>query len=128
EEELKLEKQIPLRHTNRNSTPKEKLNNETKDYLKYLVESVNGAQLTLIEDAAQLEKLAQIATKTDLLRMFIPEAHEDFIVKEMRWTEEEVAETENGIGIHTLDLNNNDLVGIKLLKDRRMIDFLQKIK
>ncbi len=127
DEELKLCAQIPLRHTNRQSPDRTLLDANTKQYLQETVAVVNGAKLTLIEDVDDLNALAEIAVKTDLLRMFIPEAHEDFITKEMRWTEEETNDTENGIGIHTLDLNNNDQVGIRLLKDRRMIDFLQQI-
>jgi len=63
-----------------------------------------------------------------LFRIFIPEAHEDFITREMRWTIEQANQTQDGIGIHTLDLNNNDQIGIQLLRDRRMIDFLEEIK
>ena len=59
--------------------------------------------------------------------MFIPEAHSDFITKEMRWNLDEVNKTEDGIGIHTLDLSNNDQIGIRLLKDKKMINFLQQI-
>jgi hypothetical protein len=68
-----------------------------------------------------------IATQADLLRMFIPAAHDDFINREMRWDLDEVNETEDGIGIHTLDLSNNDQIGIRLLKDKRMLSFLQEI-
>jgi nitroreductase/molybdopterin/thiamine biosynthesis adenylyltransferase len=127
DEELKLSQQIPLRHTNRKSPKREILDEETKRYLLDKVATVEGAKLTLVEDIDKLKSLAEIAVTTDLLRMFIPEAHEDFITREMRWTEKDANDTGNGIGIHTLDLNNNDQVGIRLLKDRRMIDFLQEI-
>jgi molybdopterin/thiamine biosynthesis adenylyltransferase/nitroreductase len=127
-EELLLAQQIPLRHTNRQSPPRAILANTALEHLTQLVAQVDGAELSFVTEPEKIKLLSQIATQTDLLRMFIPEAHEDFITREMRWTEEEALETEDGIGIHTLDLNNNDQVGIRLLRDRRMIDFLKKIK
>lgn len=127
EEERKLVEQIPLRHTNRKSPPRQELNTSELDYLKALVAQTEGARLTTIDNLDKIKSLAQIAVQTDLLRMFIPQAHEDFITREMRWTPEQVDESEDGIGIHTLDLSNNDQVGVRLLKDRRMVDFLQQI-
>lgn len=128
QEEITLEKQIPLRHTNRKSPPRQEIKDTTISYLQQLVQQTAGAQLTFVTDIEKIKTLAQIATQTDLLRMFIPEAHEDFITREMRWSVKEANEAEDGIGIHTLDLNNNDHVGIRLLRDRKMIDFLQEIK
>ena len=127
EEQQILEQQIPFRHTNRKSPERTPLSNDHKKYLSSLVQQTNGASLTFIEDATKIKRLSEIATTTDLFRMFIPEAHEDFIVKEMRWTPEEVKQTEDGIGIHTLDLGINDQYGIRLLRDRRMINFLEEI-
>ncbi|MNK11494.1 hypothetical protein D3C87_295360 [compost metagenome] len=125
--ELLLEQQIPLRHTNRKSPQREEITEEDVNYLKDLVTQTPGAELTFVKDLAKIKSLAEIATQTDLLRMFIPEAHEDFIVKEMRWTAEQANLTQDGIGIHTLDLSNNDQMGMTLLRDRKMIDFLEKI-
>jgi len=127
EKELILEKQIPLRHTNRKSPPRKEIDSKDLNYLKNLVSQTEGAELTLVEDLNKIKALSKIAIATDLFRIFIPEAHEDFITKEMRWTEDQAKITEDGIGIHTLDLSNNDELGIQLLRDRRMVDFLQEI-
>jgi len=127
-EDALLEKQIPFRHTNRQSPPKTEINEEEINYLTELVTQTDGAQITFLKDPAKIKTLSEIATATDLFRIFIPEAHEDFITREMRWTIEQANQTQDGIGIHTLDLNNNDQIGIQLLRDRRMIDFLEEIK
>ncbi len=127
-QEIKLAAQIPLRHTNRKSSPRVEIDQEIMSYLSSLVAETEGAKLIFVTDDAKLKSLANIAVQTDLLRMFIPEAHEDFITREMRWTKEDAATTEDGIGIHTLDLNNNDQIGIRLLQDRRMVEFLKEIK
>jgi len=126
-QEILLEKQIPLRHTNRKSPQREEIIEADVEYLTSLVTQTSGANITFLKDPAKIKSLSEIATQTDLLRMFIPEAHEDFIEKEMRWTIEQAVQTEDGIGIDTLDLSNNDQMGMSLLRDRRMIDFLEKI-
>ncbi len=127
EQEKQLASQIDLRHTNRKITPKTNIKDSDLQYLNDLVSQTKDAKLSWITDPEQLKELGMIATHTDLLRMFIPTAHEDFITREMRWNLDEVNETEDGIGIHTLDLSNNDQIGIRLLKDKRMINFLQQI-
>ena len=126
-QEILLEKQIPLRHTNRKSPQREEISEADVEYLTSLVTQTSGANITFLKDPTKIKSLSEIATQTDLLRMFIPEAHEDFIEKEMRWTIEQAVQTEDGIGIDTLDLSNNDQMGMSLLRDRRMIDFLEKI-
>jgi molybdopterin/thiamine biosynthesis adenylyltransferase len=125
--ENKLFKQIEHRHTNRKITPKQEIDNFAIEALNNQVKSVDGAQIKWISDPKSLKEIGEIASKTDLLRMFIAEAHEDFIIREMRWNLDEVNHTEDGIGIHTLDLSNNDEIGIRLLKDKNMIKFLQQI-
>ncbi|RZK76896.1 MAG: hypothetical protein EOO85_10175, partial [Pedobacter sp.] len=125
--EVNLAKQISLRHTNRKITPRTTINQEEKSYLTNLVTAVDGAKITWLEDTDKIKSIAEIATSTDLQRMFIHEAHEDFIVREMRWDVEDALKREDGIGIHTLDLSHNDQVGIRLLKDTNAVNFLQKI-
>lgn len=126
-QEIELAKQINLRHTNRKITPREEIEQQDLNKLTQLTEQVESAKLTWLTDPEQIKAIGAIATHTDLLRMFIPDAHEDFITREMRWNLEEVNATEDGIGIHTLDLSNNDQIGIRLLKDKKMISFLQQI-
>jgi molybdopterin/thiamine biosynthesis adenylyltransferase/nitroreductase len=127
EEQILLEKQIPLRHTNRKSPPHSELVATDAEFLKKLVHETPGAHLQFVANPEKLKILAEIAAFTDSLRMTIPEAHEDFIQREMRWTKEQVLETENGIGIHTLDLNNSGLLGHTFYQDKKMVDFLKEI-
>lgn len=126
-EEKQLAQQIEFRHTNRKITPRQEIEAIDLDSLNKLVSQIDGAKLKWITDPEMIKAIGAISTQTDLLRMFIPAAHEDFITKEMRWNLDEVIATEDGIGIHTLDLSNNDQIGIRLLKDKRMIGFLQQI-
>ncbi|RZL49262.1 MAG: Rv1355c family protein, partial [Pedobacter sp.] len=127
EHEKHLAEQINLRHTNRKITPKQELNKADLDQLSNAVLQIPNVKLKWISDPELIKAIGSISSQTDMLRMFIPEAHQDFINREMRWSVEETIYTEDGIGIHTLDLSNTDLVGIRLMKDEKMISFLQQI-
>jgi molybdopterin/thiamine biosynthesis adenylyltransferase/nitroreductase len=126
-EELHLSAQIELRHTNRKIVPKQDIIQTILEDLSNSITKIDGARLKWITDTAKIQALAAISTHSDLLRLFIPEAHNDFIIREMRWNLDEVNETEDGIGIHTLDLSNNDQIGLRLIKDKRTLNFLQEI-
>jgi nitroreductase/molybdopterin/thiamine biosynthesis adenylyltransferase len=125
--EKKLFAQIEKRHTNRKIGTNEIINKQDLEYLKTITCQKEGLKLTWVFDEAAVKQLAAISAQTDLLRMFIPEAHEDFINREMRWSQEEVENTSDGIGIDTLDLSNNDQVGIRLVRDKKTVKFLQQI-
>ncbi|MFD0940939.1 Rv1355c family protein [Pedobacter boryungensis] len=127
DQEKQLASQIDLRHTNRKITPRQEIDETDLNHLSSLVAQIANAKLTWLTNPEQIKALGAISTHTDLLRLFIPAAHEDFITREMRWNLDEVNATEDGIGIHTLDLSNNDQIGIRLLKDKKMIGFLQQI-
>lgn len=128
ENEKQLADQINSRHTNRQVTPKQEIEPSDLNYLHQLIEPIDGAKLKWLQDPEKIKSLAATSAHTDLLRMFIEEAHDDFINREMRWDLAQVTETEDGIGIHTLDLSNNDRIGLNLVKDKRTIDFLQQIE
>ncbi|SMD03367.1 Rv1355c family protein [Pedobacter africanus] len=127
EQEKSLAAQIANRHTNRNAGLTQEIS-ETD--LQELQNTIGGSEINLqwLKGAEEKTALGEISGEADLLRMFIPAAHHDFIVKEMRWTKEEITETEDGIGINTLDLSNNDQIGLRLMKDERAVQFLKKIK
>ncbi|MCY1531973.1 hypothetical protein D9M68_672130 [compost metagenome] len=124
---IQLAMQISSRHTNRKITARTELDPSAFKRLEESCNPYDGISLKWITDPQKLQQLAAISAYTDLMRLFIPEAYTDFINREMRWSTEEVAATEDGIGVHTLDLSNNDLIGMRLIKDRRTVDFLQQI-
>lgn len=127
EQEKLLAGQINLRHTNRKVGPKQELDKAILDQLETLVNQTKQAKITWVTDVDKLKNLGEISAHADLLRMFIDEAHTDFTQKEMRWNLDEVNDSETGIGIHTLDLSNNDQAGLQLIKDKRTIAFLKDI-
>lgn len=127
EGERKLAAQISERHTNRKLGKTQEANTADLDQLKAVIEAeeIGLHWLTAAEDKTIL---GDISGQADLLRMFTPAAHADFIKKEMRWNQEQILETADGIGINTLDLSNQDQIGLRLMKDERAVEFLKKIK
>ncbi|ATP55436.1 hypothetical protein CPT03_02645 [Pedobacter ginsengisoli] len=123
----KLAAQINSRHTNRKHGLPVELNNDDLLQLKNLAETIEGVNLQWLIDDEQKKALGDISGSTDLLRIFTPKAHQDFISREMRWTQEEIENSEDGIGINTLDMSNNDQIGLRLIKDERAVTFLNKI-
>ena len=125
--EKTLAAQIENRHTNRKSGSPQDISTDELEHLSAVLsdEEINLHWVTSEEDKTQL---GDLSGQADLLRMFIPAAHEDFIKKEMRWSQEHILETEDGIGINTLDLSNQDQIGLRLMKDERAVEFLKKIK
>lgn len=119
---------IKQRHTNRQITDKKPASTQDLAFLaNFAKEAMPSIEVKWATDAQTLNQLGSISAQADLQRLFIKQAYEDFINREMRWTEQEAIQAEDGIGIHTLDLNHNDRSGISLLKDRKMIDFLKEI-
>lgn len=127
EQNKKLASQISSRHTNRKNGIPTDVNQEDLLHLQQLTETIEGVSLQWLSDDEQKKALGEISGSTDLLRIFTPEAHQDFISKEMRWTQEEIENSADGIGINTLDLSNNDQIGLRLIKDERAVTFLKKI-
>lgn len=127
EDEKNLAAQISARHTNRKLGTAQEADTADLDQLKAVIEAeeIGLHWLTAAEDKTVL---GDISGQADLLRMFTPAAHEDFIKKEMRWNQEQILETADGIGINTLDLSNQDQIGLRLMKDERAVEFLKKIK
>jgi molybdopterin/thiamine biosynthesis adenylyltransferase/nitroreductase len=126
EQEKDLAARIGERHTNRKTGLEQEISIADLEQLKSITET-DQLSLQWLTGAEDKSALGDISGAADLLRMFIPEAHEDFIKKEMRWNEEEIRATADGIGINTLDLSNNDQIGLRLMKDEKAVQFLKKI-
>ncbi len=75
-------------------------------------------------EGEKLKKMAQIVGAVERQRILDPWGHDDFIA-EARWTKEEAESTRNGVDLRTLDLNESDLVGFKLIKDAEAIAHLR---
>ena len=121
-----LGKNILDRETNRNLEQSTPLSAQEIDKLKE--SSIkNGSNLLIIEPGDEFEKLAKLIAFTERFRIMHPTGHRNFI-EEMRWTQEEVETTRDGIDIATVDLTIGELTGFKLAKNREVVDKLVEWK
>lgn len=125
--EADLAAQIRNRHTNRKKSVKTAMSEHEVKYLSSVVMKIKDADVQWLFDETLQTRVGEVVAETDLLRFFNDEAHSDFVHKEMRWSNNEATQKKDGIGVHTLDLGMNDLIGLRLLKDTRAVNFLKKI-
>ena len=123
DEFFKLGANLNVRLTNRlKSKTLKPLNEELKADVSQHLEGT-GFSVKWLE-GEKLKKMAQIVGAVERQRILDPWGHEDFIA-EARWTKEEAESSCNGVDIRTLDLDESDLVGFKLIKDAQAIEHLR---
>ncbi len=114
---------LNLRLTNRlKSIELKPVDKELKNKISQHLEGGDFAVKWL--EGEKLKKMAQIVGAVERQRILDPWGHDDFIA-EARWTKEEAESTRNGVDLRTLDLNESDLVGFKLIKDAEAIAHLR---
>lgn len=115
---------ITTRHTNRNLGKRVPLSEKSLLHLKSAVSSISGAELLIKDSDTDLDELADIMSCAERLRMLHPEGHYEFYNKEVRWDDEHSRTTSDGIDISTLDVKPSEVVGLKLVKDPRVVELL----
>jgi len=122
-----LSKVIFQRHTNRRITQQVELGQEVYDQFQSCVSSIKGTKLKFFHDPAILEATGRIISETDRYRVLSPQSHYDFTYQEMRWTEAEAIERKTGMGITTLELSPAHLLGVRLIRDPKVVAILRDI-
>ena len=118
---------IYKRHTNRKTSSRTKVGTDITNELKAAGESINGAKVQFFDGQEQLDELGDIISVTDKYRLIYPESHNDFTYQEMRWTGEEAEMRRTGMDINTLELKPSELVGLRLIRDPKVVAFLRHI-
>ena len=118
---------IELRHTNRKVAPKTEIAKGIIDELKAVGETEEGARVSFFDRQEDLADLGDIISITDRYRLLYPQSHNDFTYQEMRWTDEEARLRKTGMDINTLELLPSELVGLRLIKDPKVVAFLRHI-
>ncbi len=112
---------INSRHTNRKPGDGSKIAAEVIDDIRKSIELSGVASIKILEDSESINAVADIAGKSEKLRMFIPDGHSDLFDREIRWDAESAEQTRDGLDIRTLDLKPKDIVGFQVIKDPRAI-------
>ncbi|MFF3859450.1 Rv1355c family protein [Streptomyces sp. NPDC002209] len=86
----------------------------------------SGALLDLVTERDGLEDAGRILGAGDRLRIMSPALHRDMMA-EMRWDDEEVRRTRDGIDVATLQLDRTDLAGISIARHWPNLAFIRRI-
>ena len=123
DEFLNLGDQLASRLTNRlKSVEANQVSDEIKTKVSTHLEETEFSVTWL--EGEKLKKMAQIVGEVERQRILDPWGHDDFIA-EARWTKEEAELTRNGVDLRTLNLSEADLIGLKLIKDAKAIEYLR---
>ncbi|MGH4032034.1 Rv1355c family protein [Actinomycetota bacterium Odt1-20B] len=86
----------------------------------------SGARLHLVTERGQLDELGRVLGAGDRLRMMSRPLHHDMMA-ELRWGDEAVLRTRDGIDVATLELDTTDLAGISIARHWPNLAFLRRI-
>ncbi len=120
-----LVSEIENRLTNRNISKRELIAPTVINELKEVATSIQGANITLIDDTDELLKLADVIAKVERLRMMHQRGHADF-VKEIRWTDKENEEKRDGIDLNTVDVTAAEKAGFIVAKNWGVVNLLKQ--
>ncbi|MGI4728522.1 MAG: Rv1355c family protein [Janthinobacterium lividum] len=123
-----LSKFIFSRSTNRNPSKKSSIENYILKNLKEVTESIHEANLSFITSKEKIDTIASIIGACDKIRILNKDGHSDFVNREMRWNEQHVNLTKDGIDIKTLGLTPSQTSALEIIKSYNIIDFIKKIE
>lgn len=118
-----LAKAIPLRTANRKLTSRIEIEEERLNKIVEYVQTVPGAELKLITDHNNLDKIGEIVAKAERIRLMNKGGHIDFLSETM-WTDEEAERTKRGVAVTSLDLTPSEKVGLKIISDWEVVNHL----
>lgn len=115
---------IYTRETNRGLGNRVPIEEEKYQLIREAVESIEGAEFHYKSSDEDLQKLADIMGAAERLRLLHEEGHFEFYEKEIRWDDKHSLDTKDGIDIGTVDVTASEVVGLKLVRDPRVVKLL----
>ena len=86
-----------------------------------LTEAAGDARLSIVTDAGKLERMGAILGRADRLRFLDRVMHSE-LIKELRWTKEEVVATRDGLDLATLEFDRADMAILRILSSWPAMD------
>lgn len=120
-----LSKEIFRRCTNRNLGGRQTIDDQTYQKLEDSVKTIPGAKLRLFTDDQELDAFKAVLGEIDKLFMTNQTGHAHF-TKEIRWNQQEVETTRDGIDINTIDLTPTERAGLILSKNWNVTKHIKK--
>ncbi len=110
-----LEEHIEDRCTDRGLGERTPLPAAAWEALQVAARSVDGVELHLVTDRAQIDALAEMVGQGDRLRLLDPNLSREMF-DELRWTQTEAENRGDGIEVDSLDLSATDRAGLELCR------------
>jgi hypothetical protein len=117
---------ISQRLTNRKKGNKAQIAKETLRTLTNAVGPNSSAAIQIIEDEEKIDAIAEIVAGVERVRFLHPQGHHDFYTKEVRWTDESVYSTKDGLDIKSLELSESDRTGLLVASSPEVIKLLNR--
>jgi hypothetical protein len=116
---------IAQRITNRRLAPPRPLDPADERALTASL-TFDGARLQFVDDRNALVRVGDWLGQADRLRFLSPVMHAE-LIRELRWTPDEVARTRDGIDMATLDITPGDRAVMRVLSSPSTMDRLKRL-
>ncbi|MGV3637582.1 MAG: hypothetical protein ACO1NQ_08030, partial [Flavobacteriales bacterium] len=84
-----------------------------------------GCSLQVIDDRAVINDLADLCSRSEMVRLLDPQGHREFFEHEVRWTPEDAARTGDGLDLETMEMTPSQRAAIRTASDA---DAMQLVK
>lgn len=122
----KLYDAVNIRCTNRKKGDGQLID---KKILQNIASAIDhDAEILFAEKRDDINELAEIVSTVEKLRFLHPEGHYEFFKKEIRWTENEVQQTKDGLDVATLELSFTDQTGLRVASNPEVMAKLREWK
>lgn len=85
--------------------------------LRSVVQKVEGCDLLLFEDRPSLDRLAELCSRSEKVRLLDRIGHHEFFDNEVRWTPEEAERTRDGLDLATMEMTVGQMAALRIAAD-----------
>jgi len=117
---------VAHRQTNRNNSELKALDVKHKEDLFAAVNSIDGAELTIVENREDIRALADIIAEGDMIRFLNKFLYEELMM-EIRWDKKHAVEQPYGVELDLFDITAKDKIGFKIAGSWKVASFVKKI-
>lgn len=117
---------LTLRLTNRKKGDMQPLERSVIQKISEHVSRGSEAELQVITDREQIERVAEIVSSVERLRFLFPQAHHELYTKEIVWPSESGEPIVEGIDVNTLELSESDKTGLIVASKPEVINLLNR--
>jgi hypothetical protein len=125
ERACRLAEQIAYRVSSRKVEERQPLSDEDRVALEEIAEA-GGAGLTFLTDDRDLKELGELLGRMNQMAYLNQESHRG-IMKILRWTEEEAADTRDGIPVTTFELSPLEISGLRFISKFSVMKFVNNM-